>query len=464
MVERKTISDRVRLSDGYISKLNKLDKRYFIKDSEVPGLWLKVETSGAKAFVYSYRPKGKTPRRIFLGTIQVLTVAKARRRVKELQKEIFDGKDPIEKRDQYKQELTLGESLKNWMDNSLTVSNSYRRSTIKAIKNTFKVWIYKQSNQPSVRSRYVGLPELKNKKISAITKEDIKKLHKQIGGDSPIQANRIVAYLKIFFNSILKEGQVNPCRIKKRDLYEEVEYKEYLSDTEFGRVLDFAFKKDDRSGRLLKSHYKEHKLNPVSCCLIAFQLCTGRRTRNEASNLMWSMVRDDRIVLSQTKTSKHKTPTTFYLSDAAKDILTVIKKERLVKYEPGPDGKDWFRNRFSFDLSDLRTKYVFPSRDFGRKIAGGLICKKPYQEDVRATWKKLLSLCGVDRHLKHYATRHTLATYILNNGGNINQVMKVLGVSMNTAMTYAKLVPGSELQILNKIGEKKQKLPLVQVK
>jgi site-specific recombinase XerD len=73
-------------------------------------------------------------------------------------------------------------------------------------------------------------------------------------------------------------------------------------------------------------------------------------------------------------------------------------------------------------------------------------------------------LCGVDRHLKHYATRHTLATYILNNGGNINQVMKVLGVSMNTAMTYAKLVPGSELQILNKIGEKKQKLPLVQVK
>jgi hypothetical protein len=42
--------------------------------------------------------------------------------------------------------------------------------------------------------------------------------------------------------------------------------------------------------------------------------------------------------------------------------------------------------------------------------------------------------------------------------------MKVLGVSMNTAMTYAKLVPGSELQILNKIGEKKQKLPLVQVK
>jgi hypothetical protein len=31
-------------------------------------------------------------------------------------------------------------------------------------------------------------------------------------------------------------------------------------------------------------------------------------------------------------------------------------------------------------------------------------------------------------------------------------------------MTYAKLVPGSELQILNKIGEKKQKLPLVQVK
>ena len=103
------------------------------------------------------------------------------------------------------------------MDNSLTVSNSYRGSTIKAIKNTFKVWIYKQSNQPSVRSRYVGLPELKNKKISAITKEDIKKLHKQIGGDSPIQANRIVAYLKIFFvnSTFLKILKIHEPKLKE---------------------------------------------------------------------------------------------------------------------------------------------------------------------------------------------------------------------------------------------------------
>ena len=73
-------------------------------------------------------------------------------------------------------------------------------------------------------------------------------------------------------------------------------------------------------------------------------------------------------------------------------------------------------------------------------------------------------MSGVGRWLKPYATRHSLATYILNNGGNINQVMKVLGVSMSTAMRYAKLVPGSELEILNKIGKETEPKKLVQVK
>ena len=125
--------------------------------------------------------------------------------------------------------------------------------------------------------------------------------------------------------------------------------------------------------------------------------------------------------------------------------------------------KDWFRNRFVFPVHDERAEYVFPSRDYGRRIANGKKGSKPYLVDVRATWKKLLEMSGVNRWLKPYATRHSLATYILNNGGNINQVMKVLGCSMATAMRYAKLVPGAELEILNKIGQKTEK-KLVQVK
>ena len=146
-------------------------------------------------------------------------------------------------------------------------------------------------------------------------------------------------------------------------------------------------------------------------------------------------------------------------------MIGVIRREKLQKYRFGnnKDDKDWFRNRWVFETHDARSEYVFPSRDYGRSIANGKKGSVPYLVDVRATWKKLLQMSGVNRWLKPYATRHSLATYILNNGGNINQVMKVLGCSMSTAMRYAKLVPGSELEILNKIGQKQER-KLVQVK
>ena len=144
--------------------------------------------------------------------------------------------------------------------------------------------------------------------------------------------------------------------------------------------------------------------------------------------------------------------------------MQVIRKERLQRYEDGDEHKDWFRNRFVFNINDKRNNYIFPSRDFNKIIANGKKGTTPFIRDTRSTWKKILLMSGVERWLKPYATRHSLASYILNNGGNINQVMRVLGVSLTTAMRYAKLAKGSELEILNKIGKEIPKQGLVQVK
>ena len=459
----RTPFEKREITIAYANSLKGRDKRYFISDT-FPGLCLKVEVTGHKAWVYFYRAKGRKARPISIGSYLTTSPAKARERVKMITKEIMLGKDPLEDRDKLMVEETLKEALTNYLNNSLTVSNGYRRSTINAVRNIFKNWIFRKSNNPDVRKCYQGLIDLQHKKISSITPEDIKKLHRHIGGTSPIVANRLVQYLRLGFNTFLKNKK-NPCTVKKKDLYVEREYDDYLNNEEFERVLDNAFRIDSRSGILLRSHYTENLLNPVACLLIAFRLVTARRTISEASSLPWSGVRSDRIILKETKTSKHKTPTTFYLSDKAIEMIGVIRREKLQKYRFGnnKDDKDWFRNRWVFETHDARSEYVFPSRDYGRSIANGKKGSVPYLVDVRATWKKLLQMSGVNRWLKPYATRHSLATYILNNGGNINQVMKVLGCSMSTAMRYAKLVPGSELEILNKIGQKQER-KLVQVK
>ena len=42
-----------------------------------------------------------------------------------------------------------------------------------------------------------------------------------------------------------------------------------------------------------------------------------------------------------------------------------------------------------FPPNDKRVDYVFPSRDYGRKIGNKKIGSKPYVVDIRATWKKV---------------------------------------------------------------------------
>ena len=136
-------------------------------------------------------------------------------------------------------------------------------------------------------------------------------LHHKKGFSVPIRrrcgALAPIKNLKMFFNYAIDREwcEENPCA-KFKGLYEEKPYQDSLTKTERNRVYDNAVVRDERSGRLLKSHYEQNELNPVSCCLIAFQLFTGRRTRSEASLLKWSMIRraSKKIILERTKTSK----------------------------------------------------------------------------------------------------------------------------------------------------------------
>ena len=100
--------------------------------------------------------------------------------------------------------------------------------------------------------------------------------------------------------------------------------------------------------------------------------------------------------------------------------------------------------------SEAINKYVFPSRDYGRKTAYG-IGKTPFTDDVRSTWLKLLTLSGIERKLKHYATRHTVASYILEQTGDLKLVADTLGVSLATAARYAKHRRERSVEVLTDI-------------
>ena len=457
---------RVKLTPGYINKISSRSEKYFISDSLCPGLAIRVqpiwknkkgeEQQGKKVWVWHYRPRGKESTRMTLGRTEHLSPAEARRKVRSLQGKHVSGKDPVEEKNKWKSEIALGDGLKEYFDTHLTKSKGFRIKTIKEIKNTFNIWIFRKTKDLNVKRRYPD-EELKNKKLSAITPAMIKVYHEAIGSKAPYMANRFVAYLKMFFNYAVGRGwcDENPCS-RFEGLYEEKPYQDALTKTERNRLYNQLVVRDERSGRLLRSHYEQHELNPVSCCLIAFQLFTGRRTRSEASLLKWSMFRraSKKIILEQTKTSKKNKIFSFKLGPRALEILQTIQTDRLNNPE----------SKFSFQLNDVRNKYIFPSLYYGRLNKYKKVITTPYVIDVRATWKKILPMAGIDRHLKHYATRHTHLSIALATTQNIKTVSAIGGITEQTALGYAKLQEKEIQEALEKMDEVEEVKPLREVK
>ena len=76
---------------------------------------------------------------------------------------------------------------------------------------------------------------------------------------------------------------------------------------------------------------------------------------------------------------------------------------------------------------------------------------------MRVTWKKLLAMVGITRHLKHYATRHSTATAVLRKSGSIRHVGKVLGTSDKTASKYSKTQHREEIEVLDDVFSERVK-------
>ena len=100
--------------DGYdLVLLGDIHKRQFLNDSEHIGLNFVIgarrsDNTCSKSWYYTYRPKGQNPTKIYLAPYPSYSVAAARLKAKQVQRDILDKKDPFLIKQSLKQELTLG--------------------------------------------------------------------------------------------------------------------------------------------------------------------------------------------------------------------------------------------------------------------------------------------------------------------------------------------------------------------
>ena len=420
-----------KITDAQIRSLKPLDKPYR-RPGNYPGCELVINPQGTKTWFFQYRVKNvRYPLRKKIGRYPTIGIKEAKARSKKLANNLFDGIDPREQEKIDIGNLLLKDALDKFLSEDLVVPY-YSEATITGFKAIMKVWIYRDTNDADILQRFTNLKDFQYLRVSKINNKMVEDLHRGISKRSPYVANRLVQYLRLFWNSFVKLPD-NPFVLETKKLNEETEYLDWLNPEELKRVMFYAFRKDGNNGRLLASHYKKYKLSPVGSCEIALMLSTGRRTRTEVSSLQWENYKAGyKPILSykKTKTSKKNKVTKFRLGKMAVDILQTIQRDKF-------NNKD---SKFWYPPNDVRNSFIFPSKDFGRKLGKRKKGQTPYVVDVRKTWKELLRLAGVDRPLKLYATRHTFASNYYITTKDQKGGAKALGTTVNTFNKYSKVL------------------------
>lgn len=280
-------------------------------DTKEPGLVLLVSNGGAKTFYLYTKINGK-PERIKLGRFPDLSVDNARKRAKKRKGQITDGKNPNEEKKKIREEATFGELFKTYLERHAKL---HKRS-----------WTLDEE----IYNRHLIV--WSNKKLSTIRRDDVEKLHSDIGENSGIYAaNRTVSLIRAIFNKAIAwgfEGE-NPVKVK---MFRESSRDRFLQPSELPGFFEAL---DAESNETAKD-------------AITLMLLTGAR-KNNVLTMRWEQINFDRKEwrIPHTKNSE---PLTIPLSVQAVELIEARnikrKNDKELKASPWvfPSDVDYAKN------------------------------------------------------------------------------------------------------------------------
>ena len=335
-------------------------------DTKEKGLCLIVYEKGSKTFYFYKKVNGK-PQRFKIGSLFDASVEQARSKVAEFKNDLFKGENPNEKAKNLKQEITFKELFNEYMER---YSKLHKKS-----------WIYDEREVNKFLSSWF------NKKISRITKQEIKELHDKIYKENGLyQANRLLERIRAIYNKAIEWGfkGTNPSLgIKK--------FKE--------KQRDRFLQKDELKNLLQALAIEENKLIRN---YIYLSLFTGARKSNVLS-MKWEDINFNTKEWN-IKDSKNGENLIIPLVKEAIDILNECKQENI-------------------------SEYVFPSKN----------SKYGYLQDPKKTWNKILKNANL-KDVRLHDLRRTLGSYQAITGSSLLVIGKSLGHKSSKATeVYSKL-------------------------
>lgn len=250
-----------KLTKRQIEALEPQDKDYFVWDSELSGLGIRVFPTGRKQFVLQYR-FGRTSRRMSLGRFGAITPDQARGLALEALVKIRQDIDPLAEKKAKRTALTVRELAQRFDEEHIQVH--LKASTAKEYRRNLKLFI---------------LPAIGHLRIVDVTRADIAKYHHD-WRHRPYQANRNLEIISKMFNLAelwgLRPDGTNPRKHIKK--YPEKKRERYFSAAELRAI-----------GRVLGEMEEERIELPSAIAAVRLLLFTGCRL-GEIMTLRWEYV------------------------------------------------------------------------------------------------------------------------------------------------------------------------------
>lgn len=334
-------------------------------DLREQGLMLAVTPAGSKSFYLYKRIDGK-PERLLLGRFPDLTVENARKMAQAAKGKIAAGQNPQKERRAIRDEMTFEALFQDYLEK---YSKVHKRS-----------WRYDEREVNRFLSPWF------RRKISAISKAEVERLHAKIGKENgTYQANRILERIRSIFNKAIDWGWdgANPAvGIKK---FKERSRDRFLQPDELPRFFEALAAEPNEAAR----------------DFFMLSLLTGARKSNTLA-MRWDEINFTAKTWRIADT-KNSDPLTVHLPQQAMDILTARK---------------WASE----------SPWVFPGDG-----------AKGHLADPKKAWARILKAAGI-ADLRIHDLRRTLGSYQAATGANGYIIGKSLGHrSQQSTAIYARL-------------------------
>lgn len=214
----------VRLGRRAVTSVPKVDKLTIFYDDELSGFGLRVMPSGTKTWIVEYRPGAggrKTPKkRMAIGSAEIITPDQARKAAKDILAAVRMGQDPAGDKAEARRAETIDQLSRRYEKEA---GHNRKVGTVTLYEGYWRLHIR---------------PALGSKRAIDVTNADVAALHRAIGDEHPVTANRVISLLATFFGwlqdmKVVPEGHNPAAGIEK---YREQGKDRYLTTEEFARL------------------------------------------------------------------------------------------------------------------------------------------------------------------------------------------------------------------------------------